>query len=328
MNIQSYDVLVVDDSIDQARECAELIRNRCGLSTTFATNAEKAIEIIKKHPIKVAVLDQVMAPISGTELFDMVRKFDDNIRMVLYSIQGTSADFAKAQQQGFDALLVKTDWEKLPDTILSLCMKYSTMMSAVSGSVLLVDSKGRFKKYSITYTMLHYTVLDAEFTYENKWITRQMIEAGEKVTLEKNIDYEKEFTFSDNFAFKADFTSEMSSEKFLTLKTGLSSQLEEQIQSKYSERIKVAINRIRELTLPETSGQSPKIVSRCYECAQVFLQIKAYIKKSFTCCGEDSIYATTVYFPVPRVKYRFVEYYEKGSPATIDSGICGAGYGA
>lgn len=156
-----------------------------------------------------------------------------------------------------------------------------------------------------------------------------MIQAGEKLKHEEELDYEKIFNFTENFKMTTDFDlgMESGSDSYASLKLALSTELEKDIKSDYSEKIKVAINRIRELSLPDNNTDN-SIVARYYDFANVYLKMKLRIKKYCTYCGSNNIFLATVDFPVPKIAYRIREYYNGKNSKTIEAGFFETGFSA
>lgn len=173
------------------------------------------------------------------------------------------------------------------------------------------------KKQRIEYTVAGYEILDNAYVFPNSWITRNLIERGTSLSLEEEIDVEKEFNFQEDFHIDNEQSLGLEFDNIMSFKSGLTLKMEQDFQSKYIESLKKIINRKVHF---EIKDDDERIVSRVYEYAKVFNMIKVFIQKTCSCCQSTSIDAVTVYLPIPVVKYRICEYFDDGNIKEIDSG--------
>lgn len=321
------EVLVIDDNEGFAMECVEFLQNSCKVGADMALTVEEAENKLKKFPIKIILLDYDM-PVNGLELFPKLKKIDSYVQIVFISAVATDAVLYESEKFPFATRIAKANCSKeLPELIPSLLIKYNNDVVKKT-EIFYTENKGFFfQKYKIEYSICSYEIINTNYIFSDSWHTSQMVQAGEKLKHEEEMDYEKIFSFTENFKISTDFDMGLEDNNFTDLKIALSTQLEKNIKSEYSEKIKVAINRIRELSLSENDDDS-SIVARYYDFANVYLEIKLRIKKHCTCCNSDNIFLTTVYFPVPKVAYRIREYYNGKNPKIIDSGFYETGFSA
>ncbi len=318
------EILVIDNNEVFATECADFLRMTCKIGADYALTVTEAENKLKTLPIKIVLLDYDM-PINGLDMFPSLHKIDSNIEFVFISAVATNDVLYKAEKYPFAAKISKAScFKELPELIPTLLMKYAKKFSG-KGEIFLSQSKNKFfSSNKIEYSLLSYNIINREFIFPDSWHTTQMIQTGEKLEHKESIDYEKIFNFSNNFKVDCGFNSELTSNNF---STALSTQLESNIQSNYSERIKVAINRIRELSLQDKeNGNNYSIIARYYDFANVYLEMKIRINKHCTCCNCDSVILTTAYFPIPKVAYRIREYFDGKEPKEIDSGFYETGF--
>lgn len=323
------EVLVIDNDEGFTTECVEFLQNSCNVGADMALTAEEAENKLKNFPIKIILLDYDM-PVNGLELFPRLKKIDPCVEIVFISAVATNDVLYKSEKFPFATRMAKANCSKeLPQLIPSLLMKYENN-NIRKAEVFYTERKGLpFQKYKIEYSICSYEIVDKDYIFPDSWHTSQMIQAGEKLKHEEEMDYEKIFSFTENFKMTTDFDfgMESGSDSYANLKLALSTELEKDIKSDYSEKIKVAINRIRELSLSDNNGDN-SIVARYYDFANVYLKMKLRIKKYCTCCASNSIFLATVYFPVPKVAYRIREYYNGKEPQIIDSGFYETGFSA
>ena len=323
------EVLIVDNDEYFATECVDFLQVMCNVRAVAALTAEEAEKRLKKYPIKIVLLDYDM-PVNGLDLFPRLYKIDSSAQYVFISAVATNDVLYKSEKYPFAAKISKgTCYDELPELIPVLLMKYAKQFHT-SSPVFFTEYKHKwFRPHKVEYSICSYSIINKEYIFPDSWHTTKMIQAGEKLTHQEEFDYEKIFNFSDNFKLDAGVNFEFASNELAELKTALSTQLEESIQSDYSERIKIAINRIREVSLSEKeSGTDDSIVARYYDFANVYLEMKIRIKKHCSCCDTDTILLTTAYFPIPKVAYRIREYFDGKNPKIIDSGFYETGFSA
>ena len=136
-------ILLVDDNIDFAKEFAEIFQNQCHSTVLYATTAKEALDKVKKNPIKVVILDQVM-PTKGTELFKQLKQIDPNLKTILLTAEADNHDLTEATNIGFDYAILKEDNEidRIPSIILILLMKYNNDRFSQTRRLFLFLNKG------------------------------------------------------------------------------------------------------------------------------------------------------------------------------------------
>ena len=324
------EVLIIDNDKYFATECVDFLQVMCNVGAVAALSAHEAEEHLKKFPIKIILLDYDMPLVNGLDLFPRLQQIDPYAQYVFISAVATNDVVYKSQKYPFAARIPKGTWyDELPELIPVLLMKYAKQFHT-SNPVFYTERKRRwFRSHKVEYSICSYSIVNEEYIVPGSWHTTQMIRSGEKITHTEDVDYEKMFSFSDNFKLDTGLNFELTGADLAELKTALSMQLEESIQSNYTERIKVAINRIREISLSEIeSGKDEAIVARYYDFANVYLEMKIRIKRHCTCCDTDTILLTTAYFPIPKVAYKIREYFDGKDPKTIDSGFYETGFSA
>jgi len=320
------EVLVIDNDENFAAECVDFLQMTCNIESTFALTADDAVDKLKVLPVKIVLLDYDM-PVNGLELFPRLQEIDPCIEFVFISAVASNEILYKAEKYPFAAKISKaTCFKELPELIPTLLMKYAKH-SSKSSEVFFTERKNKLLRgHKIEYSICSYSVINKEYIFPDSWHTTQMIHAGEKLEHREEIDYEKLFDFSDNFKLDYGLNIELNNANF---STALSTQLESTIKSNYSERIKIAINRIREISLSDKKeDEDSSIVARYYDFANVYLEMKIRIHKHCTCCNSNTIFLTTAYFPIPKIAYRIREYFDGKEPKIIDSGFYETGFSA
>lgn len=323
MDAKFKEILVIDNDVDFAEELVEFVRINCYIDAIYALNSRDAIELMKQNPIKIILLDyDLQEPTNGLELFPELKKIDPNVQIVFISAVAPTEVVWQAGEMPFAARMVKTAInDRLLQVIPSLLLEYTKKASNGYQEVFFSELKGGlFSRYKIDYSIISYHIIEDEYVFPNHWRTYQMINLGEIQTTENVFDYDQSFELSQSFQLSSEFELGLEAPQLLDLKSKLSLTVEKLIKSGYSEKIKTTITWMKKLSLGGDNND-PSIVSRYYDYAQLYKQIKVFIKKSCSCCESESVIPLTIYFPLASIKYRIREYYIEKEPQTIDSGV-------
>ena len=312
-------VLLIDDNIGFAREYSETLQSSCGAHVIYATTASEALELVKKEPIKIAIIDQVM-PVKGTELFKQIKKIDPYIRTILLTAEAGRRDLTDAANMGFDYTLLKEDedMDSLPSKILILLSKYNAQKFDHSKPIYCKKQRLLFaKKPPVNYYIEHYETIDDKYADPDGWITRDIVEKGESLTYEEEFNFDVDFNYTESFKINNEASLGISISQLSDFKNSLSTQMASDFSNTYTESLKRILKRKKILDLPKDQQD---IVSRVYEYTKVYHQIKVYIRKECSCCNEQSITPITVNLPIPIIRYRIIEHFADGTKKEINSG--------
>jgi len=119
-------VLMVDDE-EQFRSTTSKILNRKGFTTTLAGTGKEALEILKKSPQDVVVLDVRMPGMDGHQTLAEIRKIDPKLPVIMLTGHG-EADSAEAsfKEGAFDYLSKPCDIDLLAARIQDACSSSTT----------------------------------------------------------------------------------------------------------------------------------------------------------------------------------------------------------
>ena len=93
-------ILVVDD-VKEQREIASKILSQLGYSVTTAESGEQALELLKKGPVDLVVLDMIMVPgIDGLETYERIIELNPKQRAIIASGYSETDRVKKAQRLG------------------------------------------------------------------------------------------------------------------------------------------------------------------------------------------------------------------------------------
>ncbi len=99
-------VLVVDDAGPVVVLCVNILQS-LGYVVKGANRGEAAIELARKEPFDLIVVDYRMPGMDGFQVFEQVRALRPEMHFLLITAHGTADVTKKATEMGFGAILLK-----------------------------------------------------------------------------------------------------------------------------------------------------------------------------------------------------------------------------
>ena len=99
-------VLVVDDSLDQVRSLAYLVKD-CGHDVDYAVKGTVALELAQRSKPDVIIMNIFLPDTSGFELVKQIRRNPELKHIYVLAITGHHVERSEAAINGFDGLLTK-----------------------------------------------------------------------------------------------------------------------------------------------------------------------------------------------------------------------------
>lgn len=99
-------ILVVDDAGPVVVLCVNVLQ-ALGYAVKGANRGEAALELVRKEPFDLMVLDYKMPGLSGFEVFAQARAAQPGMAVVLVTGHGTPEIINEATRMGFSAILLK-----------------------------------------------------------------------------------------------------------------------------------------------------------------------------------------------------------------------------
>lgn len=96
-------ILVVDDEQDNC-DYLKLVLTREGYEVVTTTDPTQTVEILRGSDFHLVILDMMMPQMSGTEVLDLIRKFDTDIAVIVataYPTVDTAVASLKAQASDY-----------------------------------------------------------------------------------------------------------------------------------------------------------------------------------------------------------------------------------
>jgi two-component system response regulator (stage 0 sporulation protein F) len=99
-------ILIVDDAGPVVVLCVNVLQ-ALGYAVKGANRGEAALELMRKEPFDLMVLDYKMPGMTGFEVFQQARALHPDMAVVLVTGHGTPEIINEAHRIGFSAILLK-----------------------------------------------------------------------------------------------------------------------------------------------------------------------------------------------------------------------------
>jgi two-component system, response regulator, stage 0 sporulation protein F len=99
-------ILIVDDAGPVVVLCVNVLQ-ALGYAVKGANRGETAVELMRKEPFDLMVLDYKMPGMTGFEVFQQARALHPAMAVVLVTGHGTPDIINEANRMGFSAILLK-----------------------------------------------------------------------------------------------------------------------------------------------------------------------------------------------------------------------------
>jgi two-component system response regulator (stage 0 sporulation protein F) len=99
-------ILIVDDAGPVVVLCVNVLQ-ALGYAVKGANRGEAAVELMRKEPFDLMVLDYKMPGMNGFEVFQQARALHPGMAVVLVTGHGTPEIINEANRMGFNGILLK-----------------------------------------------------------------------------------------------------------------------------------------------------------------------------------------------------------------------------
>jgi two-component system response regulator (stage 0 sporulation protein F) len=99
-------ILIVDDAGPVVVLCVNVLQ-ALGYAVKGANRGEAALELMRKEPFDLMVLDYKMPGMTGFEVFQQARVLHPDMAVVLVTGHGTPEIISEANRMGFSSILLK-----------------------------------------------------------------------------------------------------------------------------------------------------------------------------------------------------------------------------
>lgn len=106
MNHSKTRILIVDDAGPVVVLCVNVLQ-ALGYAVKGANRGETAVELLRKEPFDLMVLDYKMPGMTGFDVYHQAKALYPDIAVVLVTGHGTPEVVSEANRLGFDSILLK-----------------------------------------------------------------------------------------------------------------------------------------------------------------------------------------------------------------------------
>ncbi len=328
----SYEVMVVDDDVPAGETFAKLIQTATGLATAYIEDPGQAIELVKEHSIKVAVIDQRMPKMTGTALFAELKELEPDLRGILFSGEAERADLTEALRAHFIDALDKSEVSQLPGLVRK---QYLAALADLAGRQYATperigERRPRFmtRRPRVTVDLLSFE--DAPGTEREMWLESELkvhvrLEGGQTKRIsrskirESELTVESESTIKDSLASGATGNLTLPTPIKAAIGLKLQSSLETSLRKRAQQRELMRYEDVEEETfsLPEpATGSDPR--AREILRAKIYRRIRAVIHIKCECCSLDKFEVLNLRLFTGRYHTRHKDYLSDGTPRIVD----------
>ena len=314
-----YEVLIVDDDLPAAETYAQLVYGKTGLTALTTSSPDEAIEAIRAHPIKVAVLDQRMPATSGTDLLPRLLKIDDRIRAILLTGQAAYEDVTAAVGR-FQVFLRKNDVKLLPTKVLAEYAEYLDAAGPTRGEPIFSFRRGLpGRRFKVEYHLVLITVVDDEFIPEEAWKTVIQVNSGETKAQSETVTLADEFSVTKEESMSMAATLGLKGSQLQPFETSLRSEISQRLGVAATTRSERTITHEEEYSIAPEAGDG-SIRARAYQQAPIFRRLNVAITKRCTCCDGSATTTFRVLQEVQRRATRQIDFKSDGEQSIHRTG--------
>ena len=121
MSLARRSILSVDHNEDTCLMLSMLLTQQ-GYSVTTAAVSEEAISIAHREAFNLYILDLMMPEVDGAQLCRMIRRFDPQTPIIIYSGAVLDINIEEALRAGASAFVAKPHIQELIETIKTLLL--------------------------------------------------------------------------------------------------------------------------------------------------------------------------------------------------------------
>ena len=125
-------ILIVDDE-NYTRDLLKKVLEKREINLFFAMNGEEALDLFKKEPVDIIMLDQKMPGKSGLDVLKVVKSLDPNVVVVIMTGYGTIGEAVEAMKFGAFHYMTKpfNDLDEI-DVVVNKALRERALLDEVS----------------------------------------------------------------------------------------------------------------------------------------------------------------------------------------------------
>lgn len=318
MATTKFEILIVDDDSAAVQTFAELIETQLNLKAFCTTDPDEALEMVKDGHVKVAILDQRMPKMSGTELYSKIKASNPFVRAIMLTGEASREEVAKALQMGYCDYLEKNQIGELAKKTVDALAKYEIEVSKESEAFDPVKIRilAPWNNRCFTKQLFIISLIKGEEVELDKWRTMLELDASE-LEVEDTYVFENEILLSTELEIKNSMSIGLGNLKTIDLK----SQIDKVITEKYSSTFKTKCGKTQrkktKYNLQEGADNGKSVVKKVFERNPMYLKFTVLVREECSICGASKIKIFDVYKQIPKYKSRITLYYSDDTNSKI-----------
>ena len=317
------EIIVIDDAPDAANDFAALIEAQTGLKVQPFINHQELLDFVSHVYVKIAILDQVMPEIRGTELFEEIKKFNPNIKAIMLTGEATKDEVAKAMNSGFSIYLSKGDISLLPHKVLELYTEYELSISKDLRNKVKTKLFPFWKRIFSPYSLVSCTPYGPQRIAEEGEPILDIYE-GEEKEWNSNLTIENRINIEEKSEKKLETEFSVSTEWIKDLASKINSNIATQFSKQFSLTTQQNTSQRRTYRIPQpTGGAGIPVSRRVIEQFPIFQYYQVVIQKVCRWCKQAKSISIIVSKQTNRVKTLQTDYLSDNTKKIVDLGIHG-----
>lgn len=317
------EIIIIDDSPGAAKDYADLIEAQTGLKVKSFVDAEKLLDFVAHANVKVAILDQVMPEIKGTELFEKIKNIDPNIRAIMLTGEASTEDVAKAMNTGFSLYLSKGDITQLPHHVLKVYTQYEVSISKKLKNETSTKLFPFWKRLFSPYSLVSCTPYGSPEVSDDGECILDIYE-GEEKEWNSSIAIENRINIEEKSEKKLESELAVSTEWIKKLASSINANITVQFSRQFSYSTQQNTAQKRTYKIPQHTDEDGKSVSRrVIEQFPILQYYHVVIKKVCHWCKQAKYISIIVSKQTNRIQTKQTDYMSDNSKKVIDLGIHG-----
>jgi CheY-like chemotaxis protein len=294
-------VLCVDDVAGAANDYADLITSKMGLGAVGASTPEDALQLLTRHPIAVAVLDQRMPQMTGTELYRLMLQESPRLKAIMLSGEAAASETAEALSiLDYVRFVDKSQIDELIPAV-QIALARAEAARAIEFEEVEVGRTGihwiPWIPKSTFYLQSIELVRDAHVP-QDCWRFIDEINAGEQKTITRKVASTRNFTSSIEIEGSSQFSlsTSLGVGKLAKITSGLNTRVASRLQTQNVSSHAFEHSETQAISLPE-EPQDPSeqaVKTRTFYCGPEIMTLRLRIREHHIASNVDQIHWITV----------------------------------
>lgn len=315
------EIIVIDDAPDAAKDFAALIEVQTGLKVQAFINPNELLDFITHVPVKVAILDQVMPEIRGTELFEKIKSIDSNVKAIMLTGEANRDEVAKAMNSGFSLYLSKGDITQLPRKVLEIYTQYELSISRELKNKTAIKLFPLWKRILSPYYLVSCTPYGSQKISEEGECILDIYE-GEEKEWSSSLSIENKIHIEEKSEQKLQSEFSVSPEWIKGLASSINSSISTLFSKQFSLTSQETSTQKRTYRIPQhQNGEGITVSRRVIEQFPVFQYYHVVIRKVCRWCKQVKYISIIVSKQTNKIKTLQTDYMSDNSKNVIDLGI-------